>query len=86
MNAQVCEPRRGQDLPDYNHYVERLRPQYPALAETVDGLPGIEQVLQWMQELGLHQAAVDMVGQDEFNYDFLVELEPDGRWLCFGVT
>jgi hypothetical protein len=29
---------------------------------------------------------VDIVGQDEFHYDFLVRLDAEGRWLAFGVN
>jgi hypothetical protein len=37
-----------------------------------------------MQRRGLKR--VDIVAQDEFHYDFLIELEPGGRWAAFGVT
>ena len=34
----------------------------------------------------LAQARVDIIAQDEFHYDFLIELAPAGRWVAFGVT
>jgi hypothetical protein len=71
---------------EYTDYVGRLRESAPGLADALAGFHGIEQVLTWMQQTGRVSAAVDMVGQDEFEYDFLVELEPGGKWLTFGVT
>jgi hypothetical protein len=73
-------------LPEYPHYADRLQAEAPDLAREIAAFTGIEQVLAWMQQRGLGQAAIDIVGQDEFSYDFLVELEKDGRWLAFGVT
>jgi hypothetical protein len=29
---------------------------------------------------------VELVGQDEFSYDFLIRLKPEGKWLVFGVN
>jgi len=71
---------------DYADYVERLHAQDQALAAELAGFHGVERVLQWMQERGLIHTAIDLVGQDEFSYDFLVQLGLDGRWLAFGVT
>ena len=56
------------------------------LAQEVADFHSIRGVLEWMRRRDLCRAAVDIVGQDEFSYDFLVELEPRGRWLAFGVT
>jgi hypothetical protein len=39
-----------------------------------------------MQRRGLTQAAVDLVGMDDFSYDFLIQLESGGRWIAFGVS
>jgi hypothetical protein len=81
---QTCAPN-GQRL-DYPDYVEALRGDSPELAEEFAAFSGITSVLDWMKRHGLTQAAVDIVGQDEFHYDFLIELERGGRWLSFGVT
>jgi hypothetical protein len=70
----------------YPDHVGRLRETDAVLAGQLADFHGIEQVLTWMQQTGRIRAAVDMVGQDEFEYEFLVELEPGGRWLVFGVT
>ncbi len=75
-----------QKLPEYSDYADILRNQDPTLAEEIKWFHGIEQVLNWMNSRNLGQATIDMVGQDEFEYDFLIELEPDGRWIIFGVT
>jgi hypothetical protein len=71
---------------DYPDHVAGLRAADPDLADEVARFTGITAVLAWMQRRGLARAAVDIVGQDEFHYDFLIELEPAGRWLAFGVT
>jgi hypothetical protein len=71
---------------EYSHFANLLRPELPEVAEQVAAFTGIEHVLTWMQQRGLIGTNVDIVGQDEFSYDFLVELEPGGRWLAFGVT
>jgi hypothetical protein len=73
---------------DYPDYIKRLRGQEPVLAEELAGFHGVENVLQWMEQRGLCQQkqTIDLVGQDEFSYDFLLQLEPAGRWLVFGVT
>jgi hypothetical protein len=78
--ATITWPR-----PEYADYVERLRGA-PELAAEFASFSGVEQVLQWMLRRYGGKVAVDIVGQDEFHYDFLVELEPGGRWISFGVT
>jgi hypothetical protein len=71
---------------DYSDYVAKLRSCEPELADALAGFHGVEDVLQWMQRRGLCHMPVDIVGQDEFSYDFLVQFEAQGRWLAFGVT
>ena len=73
------------EAPEYAAHVERLRAADPGLAAELAGCAGVEHVLVWMPQRGLGRAAVDIIGQDEFNYDFLIELEAGGRWLAFGV-
>lgn len=81
QGASVMEPL------DYAGHVERLRSADVAVAAEVAGFHGIEAVLQWMQRRGLlHKDGIDMVGQDEFSYDFLLKLDMAGRWLAFGVS
>jgi hypothetical protein len=70
---------------DYPDDIRVLREQDADLAEEFTGFTGIKSVLDWMQQRGLAQARIDIVGQDEFHYDFLIEL-PDGRCAGFGVT
>jgi hypothetical protein len=71
---------------EYADYMERLRANEPELAREFAEFQGIENVLDWMKRQGRCRAAVDIVGQDEFEYDFLLQLGPGGRWLAFGVT
>jgi hypothetical protein len=74
------------ELPDYPDYVARLRSTESELAEEIAEFPSVTGVLDWMKPRGLASAQIDMVGMDEFEYDFLIQLEPGGRWLVFGVT
>lgn len=71
---------------EYANHVEALRVDLPDLAAEVGSLRGLEAVIQWMQRRNLTKAAVDMIGMDEFSYDFLIQIEPLGRWIAFGVT
>ena len=71
---------------EYADYVSALRDEEADLADEVASFRGLEQVLQWMQRRGLTQAAVDLIGMDEFSYDFLIQFEAAGRWIAFGVT
>jgi hypothetical protein len=78
---------RNEALPlEYGDHLERLRGAHADLAAQLQGFTSITQVLQWMQQRGLCRAAVDIVGMDEFHYDFLIQLEPHRRWISFGVT
>lgn len=70
----------------YANHVTALREALPELAAEVAPFHGLEAVLRWMQRRGLTQATVDLIGMDEFSYDFLIQLEPAGRWIAFGVT
>jgi hypothetical protein len=71
---------------EYSEYVERLKSADKDIAEQVAGFSGIDHVLQWMQQHELVQTDADIVGQDEFSYDFLLRLVPTSRWLSFAVT
>jgi hypothetical protein len=70
----------------YSDYIELLHKQDPDLAQELAGFDGMEQVLHWMERRKLVQPAPDLICQDEFSYDFLLQLEPGGRWLSFAVS
>ena len=74
------------ELPDYPDYVARIAVTEPELARAFSTFQSVSSVLDWMKPRGLMSAAIDMVGMDEFEYDFLIQLEPGGRWVVFGVT
>jgi hypothetical protein len=73
-------------FPEYQRSLDELRGRYPDLAVEFDRFGGVSDLLAWMQSSGRAKAAVDMIGQDEFEYDFLIEFSPDGTWLAFGLT
>jgi hypothetical protein len=71
---------------EYRDYVVELSREHPDLARQIAGWHGMESVLEWMKEKGFPPGSIDLVAQDEFQSDFLIELEPRGRWLAFGIT
>ena len=70
----------------YSDHVRALSGDFPALASNFARSDSLENVLDWMETRDLSSGAVDIIGQDEFSYDFLIRLEPEGRWLAFGVN
>ncbi len=70
----------------YADYCDALRATHPQLADEFARFGGISDVLAWMQRRDLCRTAVDIVGQDEFHYDFLIQLPADGGWIAVGVT
>ena len=70
----------------YQRSLADLRRAAPHLAAEFAAFAGVSDVLAWMQRHGLCSAAVDMIGMDEFEYDFLIELKTEGCWLAFGLT
>jgi hypothetical protein len=72
--------------PEFADYVDGLRADHPDLARDFAGFTGIEDVLRWMSTRPVGRTDIDIVGMDEFNYDFLVRLDESGPWLAFGVT
>jgi hypothetical protein len=70
---------------EYSDYIAALRREQPELAEELACFQGMGAVLDWMQRRGLTRTTVDIVGMDEFHYDFLLRL-PSESWLVFGVT
>ena len=70
----------------YHGSILVLRTMHPRLAEEFASCNGVSDVLTWMQRRDICQATVDMVALDEFEYDFLIELKNEGRWLAFGLT
>jgi hypothetical protein len=70
----------------YSDHVTALAMDHPDLASNFSHSDSLENVLDWMQTRDLPSGAVDIIGQDEFSYDFLIRLQPEGRWLVFGVN
>ena len=81
MGALTCG-----SLDTYAEDIVRLRGALPKIADEIAKFVGIGQVMDWMTGRSPGRASVDLIGMDEFEYDFLMELEPAGRWLVFGVT
>ncbi len=86
MNKRGAERCEDDMELEYADNVTALGQLSPELAADVASFRSLEQVLQWMQQRRLTQAVVDLIGMDEFSYDFLIQFEPEGRWIAFGVT
>jgi hypothetical protein len=71
---------------EYGDYFEALADEHPALAAELAGVRSLAGVLPWMKRRGLELGAVDIINQDEFSLDFVIPLQPDGRYLVFGIT
>ena len=71
---------------EYSDHVAALAIDYPELAVQFARSDSLENVLDWMETRDLPPGTVDIIGQDEFSYDFLIQLEPPDRWLVFGVN
>jgi hypothetical protein len=69
----------------YTDQIDLLRHAHPELANEFAAFQGVSDILAWMQRRDLTRAAVDIIGMDEFEYDFLIEQGP-GCWLAFGIT
>jgi len=71
---------------EYVDHIRALQAERPELADAIADFTGVADLLAWMQRANLARAAVDIVGMDEFEYDFLIHLGPNGEWLSFGLT
>jgi hypothetical protein len=81
MGALACG-----GLDTYAEDVARIGATIPGLAAEIASFTGVGQVIDWFSSRGHGQPPVDLVGMDEFEYDFLVQLGSEGSWLAFGVT
>jgi len=71
---------------EYSDHVAALANEYPELAVQFARSDSLENVMDWMETRDLPAGTVDIIGQDEFSYDFLIRLETPDRWLVFGVN
>ena len=80
MGAITCG-----SLDTFTNDIAQLRVSHPVLADEIASFVGIGQVMDWFTSRGA-PPAIDLIGMDEFEYDFLVEVKSEGVWLAFGVT
>ncbi len=70
------------DYPDYMRLLAGLNIRNSPM--TISSCSSVKEVLDWMQRQGtVGSNGVDMVGQDEFEYDFLIRLGQDDRWCWY---
>ena len=71
---------------EYHDFLTALNVHEPHLARELASVRTLEHVLAWMQATGRAAAKVDLIAQDEFSHDFLIALEPEGKYLVFGMS
>lgn len=74
------------ELPEYVEYVKRLQKTEPELARQFGQFEGATHVLDWMKQREIRRGEIDFVSHDEFNYDLLIYLRPEEKWVVFGVS
>ena len=74
------------EVSTYSEDAARLAAVDPRLAAEIAEFTGIAQVIDWFSRHGDGKPAIDLIGMDEFEYDFLVQTDETGPWLSFGVT
>jgi hypothetical protein len=75
----------GDAVREYSDQVQELQTDFPELAAAF-APDSLENVLRWMETRQLPPGSIDIIAQDEFSYDFLIRLEPEEKWLVFGVN
>lgn len=80
MGALACG-----SLDTYADDIARIHASHPAIADAIARFVGVGQVMDWFSAWGA-PPAIDLIGMDEFEYDFLVEVKSEGVWLAFGVS
>jgi hypothetical protein len=67
-------------------FIGPLHLTHPDLARQLAGVTSLEKILAWLQRENRPLDQLDLVAQDEYCHDLLVPLEPDPRWIVFGMT
>lgn len=70
----------------YKGDIEHLSETYPDIANAFGGLRTLEEVFKWIRGAGDASGAIDVIAQDEFSHDFVLELPELKRFAAFGVT
>jgi hypothetical protein len=81
MGALACG-----SIDTYPQDIERLRETLPTLAMEIASFTGIGHVIDWFSQTEKGTPAIDLIGMDELEYEFVVEARAQGCWLVFGVT
>lgn len=70
----------------YRDDIDNLRDAYPSIASAFEGMKTLEDVFKWIREVGPEAGEIDVIAQDEFSHDVVVELTTLKRYAAFGVT
>jgi hypothetical protein len=70
----------------YETGLKKLSRTHPGIFKSLSGKTTLEGVFEWIREAGSKAGAIDLVPQDEFTHDVVVELNETGEYLVFGCT
>lgn len=70
----------------YAHSFAQLQTTHPDIAASLSCATSLETILTWLRHNGRPLDRLDLVAQDEYCHDLLIPLEPDPRWIVFGMT
>ncbi|MCA9801738.1 MAG: hypothetical protein KC777_07110 [Cyanobacteria bacterium HKST-UBA02] len=70
----------------YKMDIEALRTEHPDLAEFFSGVNTLEKVFEWVRHNPDKAGEIELIPQDEFSHDMIVELTDRPGWLVAGVT
>jgi|AGTN01.1.fsa_nt_gi hypothetical protein len=70
----------------YEKDIEQLRETFPFVATAFGGMRTLEDVFKWIREVGSVAGSIDVIAQDEFSHDFVLELPGLKMFVAFGVT
>lgn len=65
--------------------VAALRGRYPELARELSAFDSLEGILGWVRSRGGNIADIEVIPQDEYSHDVVVEASP-GLFLAFEAT
>lgn len=69
---------------EYPECISVLQIAHPALADRIACFTNLEHILNWLTAENYPLGSLDMITQDEFCHDLLIQKGDD--WIVFGMT
>lgn len=70
----------------YKMDIEALKPEHSDLADFFSRVSTLEKVFEWVRHNPDNAGEIELIPQDEFSHDMIVELTDRPGWLVAGVT